>query len=307
MKTPTTTRVLRAGTRGSRLARMQTALIGNILRATLGVHSTEIICATGGDQDQHTPLPSLGGRGVFTDSLERALLAEEIDYAVHSLKDVPVDLTPGLVLAAIGFREDPRDLLLSASRWTIETLPPAARVGTCSVRRSAQILAHRPDLTILPLRGNVDGRLDKLAAGAYDAIVLAAAGVNRLGLAGGRAVPLPLDAVTPAPGQGALAVQCRADDRQTLELLSRLDDPAIRAATDAERGFLEGLGGGCLAPIAAIAEVRGDALSLSGTVLTADGRRRVDVRTQGDVASGRACGLRLAEDAVRLGALELLA
>ena len=176
--------------------------------------------------------------------MERELFAGTIDYAVHSLKDVPVDPTPGLVLAAIGFREDPRDLLISPARWTLDSLPRGARVGTCSVRRSAQLLSHRPDLNILPLRGNVDTRVARVVGGEYDAIVLAAAGVSRLGLAAEISMPLPLDQVLPAPGQGALAVQCREDDMDVRERLSLLDDAALRRATDGERGFLEGLGGG---------------------------------------------------------------
>lgn len=297
----------RVGTRSSRLARVQSALIALALERASGTGSVEVLFSTGGDLDTVTPLPSLGGRGVFTDVLERELLAGTIDYAVHSLKDVPVDPTPGLVLAAVGFREDPRDVLVSGPRWTLATLPAGARVGTCSVRRSAQLLAARPDLRILPLRGNVDTRLGKLAGADYDAIVLAAAGIARLGLLDDRATPLAPAVVLPAPGQGTLAVQCREDDLGMRGCLAPLDDPTVRATTAAERAFLEGLGGGCLAPIAALGAVKDGRLSLCGTVLTPDGRERIDVTAEGDLSQGRETGLRLAEAAITRGALRLLA
>jgi hydroxymethylbilane synthase len=301
-------RELVVGTRSSTLARLQTHVISTALRRATGIPAPrEVLLSTGGDRDQRTPLPALGGRGVFTDALERELLAGTIDCAVHSLKDLPVDPTPGLVLAAIGFREDARDVLVSANGRTLDTLPPGARVGTCSVRRSAQLLALRPDLDLQPLRGNVDTRVQKALAGAYDAIVLAAAGLRRLGLASTIAEALPLDRFLPAPGQGALAVQCRANDGATRVHLSALDDPAVRAATDAERAFLEGLGGGCLAPIAAHGIVAGDSLALDGLVASRDGRQVVRVSRRGPVEQARALGLQLADDALAHGARELLA
>lgn len=301
-------RDLVVGTRASRLARLQTHLVSTALIRATGIGAPrEVLLSTEGDRDQRTPLPALGGRGVFTDALERELLAGTIDFAVHSLKDVPVETTPGLVLAAVGFREDPRDVLVSASRWTLGTLPPRARVGTCSVRRNAQLLAIRPDLELLPLRGNVDTRVQQALGGACDAIILAAAGLHRLGLGSTIAEVLPLDRFLPAPGQGALAVQCRAEDGTMRAHLSALDDPAVRAATDAERAFLEGLGGGCLAPIAAHGVVVGDTLALDGLVASEDGRRIVRVTRRGSVEQARTLGLQLADDALAQGARELLA
>ncbi len=267
----------------------------------------EVIITSDGDRDTTTPLPALGGHGVFTDALERELLTGAIDFAVHSLKDLPVRMTPGLTIAAIGFRQDARDVLVSAAGWHLATLPIGARVGTCSVRRTAQLLALRLDLTILPLRGNLDRRLARAEAGEYDAIVLAAAGLVRLGLAHNISEWLPLDRFLPAPGQGALAVQCRTDDSPTLELLATLDIPATRAATDAERSFLEGLGGGCLAPIAAHASVSHQTITLAGLVAASDGSRVVRVNASGDVRDGRGVGFRLADEARRRGVLELLA
>lgn len=303
----TATRRLVVGSRTSALARLQTYLVSTALRRTTGLPAPrEVLLTTRGDHDTTTPLPALGGQGVFTEALERELLAGTIDFAVHSLKDVPVAPAPGLVLAAIGFREDARDVLVSAERWTLGTLPAGARVGTCSIRRSAQLLALRHDLRLAPLRGNVDTRVRKALAGDWDAIVLAAAGVRRLGLAATIAEALPLELFLPAPGQGALAVQCRADDDATRAWLATLDDPDVRAATDAERAFLEGLGGGCLAPIAAYGAVEGEVLTLDGAVVSEDGRQAVRVTRCGTPADARDLGFRLAEDALAHGARELL-
>ena len=300
--------VLRAGTRSSDLARVQTRYVGTELARLTGIRLPhEILIDTAGDRDSTTPLPELGGRGVFTDALERALLAGEIDYAVHSLKDVPVDPTPGLVLAAIAFREDARDVFISRAGAVLDALPQGSRVGTCSVRRSVQLLRHRPDLQILPLRGNVDTRVRKVRSGEYDGIILAAAGLARLGLGGGGVHPLPFEIMLPAPGQGALAVQCRADDSGTIALLARLDDTVVREATSAERAFLEGLGGGCLAPIAAHAWIDNGTVTLDGLVAAPDGSAVIRLRHSGPGTSGRETGLRMAEVAVSRGALELLA
>lgn len=299
---------LRAGTRSSRLARSQSARVGRELARLAGVSlPDEVVITTHGDRDQGTPLPEFDGRGVFTEALEARLLAGDIDFAVHSLKDVPVDLTPGLVLGAICFREDPRDMLvLARDVGGLDDLPSGARVGTCSVRRSAQLLNRRPDLAMQPLRGNVDTRLAKIANGEHDAIVLAAAGLHRLDLVPERAVPLPLELMLPAPGQGALAVQCRADDTNTRRLLSVIDDAAVREATNAERCFLEGLGGGCLAPIAAHAMVDHGVLKCTGLVASVDGAVILRVSETGPIRQGRELGLRLAEQAVGRGALDLL-
>lgn len=303
-----TTRALRVGTRASRLARWQTQHVSEMLIAMADLSSpVEVIIASDGDRDTTTPLPALGGQGVFTDALERELLSGAIDFAVHSLKDLPVSTTPGLTVAAVGFRQDARDVLVSAAGWHLATLPIGARVGTCSVRRAAQLLALRSDLTVVPLRGNVDRRLARAAGGEFDAIVLAAAGLVRLGVTGVIREWLPFDRFLPAPGQGALAVQCRTDDGPTLELLATLDTPTTRAATDAERSFLEGLGGGCLAPIAAYASVSDQTITLAGLVAANDGSRVVRVYGSGDVRDGRGVGLRLADEACRRGALELLA
>lgn len=299
--------ILRVGSRGSVLARTQTELIIRLLERRHGIPKPEIVAMdSAGDRDRDTPLPVLGGRGIFTDELERELLARRIDFAVHSLKDVPVEPTPGLVLAAVCCRVDPRDVLVGAGPVALATLPTGARVGTCSTRRTAQLLANRPDLDIVPLRGNIDTRVAQVASGRFDAIILAAAGLIRLRRAALVGEWLSPDLMLPAPAQGALAVQCREDDHRTRAMLAVLDDPVVRAATAAERAFLEGLGGGCLAPIAALASVRNDRLLLRGRVLDPTGTRDVQVVIRGTPAAGRDLGLALAAQARRRGATELL-
>ncbi|HEU4799177.1 MAG TPA: hydroxymethylbilane synthase [Gemmatimonadales bacterium] len=295
--------VLRIGTRGSMLALTQARLIGARLAAQRRAVPEEVIIASDGDRDTDTPLQALANPGVFTSALERGLLDGTIDVAVHSLKDLPVEPTPGLALAAVGFREDPRDALLSESRHSIASLPPGARVGSCSVRRTAQLLALRPDLRMLPLRGNIDTRIGQLLAGRFDAIVLAMAGLARLGLGAGLVHPLPLAQLLPAPGQGALAIQCRLDDSATRAAVEPLDNCECRAATIAERAFLEGLGGGCLAPVAASATVTGGELMLLGAVFSTDGQQAVRVRELGSVRQARDIGLHAAHGALARGAV----
>lgn len=298
---------LRIGTRGSMLALKQTRLICARLAAQRRAVPEEVIITSDGDRDTDTPLQALANPGVFTSALERALLDGTIDVAVHSLKDLPVEPTPGLTLAAVGFREDPRDALLSASRHSIASLPPGAWIGSCSVRRTAQLLALRPDLQILPLRGNIDSRIGQLLAGRFDAIVLAMAGLARLGHDAGLVHPLSLDQILPAPGQGALAIQCRLDDTATRAALEVLDNVGCRAATIAERAFLEGLGGGCLAAIAASATVTGGELTLLGAVFSTDGQQAVRVKESGGIGQPRDIGLRAAHGALLKGAVGVLA
>ncbi|HSB54191.1 MAG TPA: hydroxymethylbilane synthase [Gemmatimonadales bacterium] len=303
----TATGVIRLGTRASRLARFQTDLVRQRLAALHpAIDFRTAVITTHGDRDVRTPLPAIGGKGVFTEELETALREGAIDLAVHSLKDVPVEPAAGLTLIVLGPREDPRDVLISREGWTLERLPPRAAVGTCSTRRSAQLLAVRPDLRLLPLRGNVDTRVRDALAGDFDAIVIAAAGVHRLGLGGAVTQYLPLEVMLPAPGQGALAVQCRSDDAVLLRQLGGLGNDAVQAATDAERGFLEGLGGGCAAPIAALGEVSGDRLELEGLVASLDGRERIYCSAEGPMTQGRALGLALAARARTRGAEALL-
>jgi hydroxymethylbilane synthase len=298
-------RLVRIGTRGSALARWQ----ADWIRSRLAVSNPGLRCAivafsTAGDRILDRPLPEIGGKGLFTEELERALLEGSIDLAVHSLKDLPVDSPPGLTLGAIAEREDPRDALVSAKYRTLGDLPEGARVGTSSLRRSAQLLAVRPDIGLLPLRGNVDTRVKKALDGEYDAIVLAAAGLTRLGRGAAIASYLAVEDMLPAPGQGALAVQCRKDDEATLSLLAGLEHPATRSEVGAERAFLKALGGGCSAPIAALGLARGGIIRLEGLVASRDGSALVRVRATG--GDPEELGRGLADEALARGAGELL-
>ena len=292
---------LTIGTRGSTLARWQTDWIQTQLQAAWPeLHCELRLFQTSGDKILDKPLPEIGGKGLFTEELENALRFGEIDIAVHSLKDLPIDNAPGLTIGAIGQREDPRDVLISRQYHTLKHLPHGARVGTSSLRRSAQLLAVRSDLKILSLRGNVDTRIRKAMQGEYDAIVLAAAGVLRLGFASHIAEYLPFDVMLPAPGQGAIAVQCRADDQSTIDLLHPIDHLPTRSAVTAERAFLQGLGGGCSAPVAAHAGEN----HLAGLVASKDGK--CVIRVSGDDVDPIALGFALARQALAQGAQELL-
>jgi hydroxymethylbilane synthase len=292
-------------TRPSVLARWQTARVIQLLQAAHpGLECTEQVITTTGDRVLDQPLPEIGGKGLFTGELEEALLSGKIHAAVHSLKDLPVQDTPGLVIAAIPHRESAHDALVSAESWTLSSLPDGASVGTCSLRRTAQLLVRRPDLNILPLRGNVDTRVRKALNGQYDAIVLAQAGLTRLGLQSHISEVFPLEVMLPAPGQGALAVQCRTDDHETLELLSAIHDPLTAAAVNAERTFLSGLGGGCSLPVAAFAEKNDGTIILTGAVISTDGKQAI--RLSAVDHEPHRLGERLANLVLERGAGELL-
>jgi hydroxymethylbilane synthase len=261
---------LRIGSRGSQLALWQANHIAALLR-TRG-HEVEIeIIKTTGDKITDVPLAKVGTKGMFTKEIEEALAAGRVDLAVHSLKDLPTEISLGFEIAAVTPRDDPRDVFCSRKCASIEVLPKSARVGTSSLRRQAQLKALRPDLDVHPLRGNVDTRLAKLEAGEYDAVILAAAGLNRLGKTELIKQFISADVMCPAAGQGALAVEVRAGDVDTLERLRFLDDPDARATTICERALLGRLGGGCQVPIGALAEARGGRLHLQAVVASPDG------------------------------------
>lgn len=302
---------LRIGARGSNLSMIQARAVQEALTAALPGIAVEIVAiTTTGDRLLDTPLPLLGGKGVFTEEIEAALLAGEIDYAVHSLKDLPVDGRPDLVVGALLPRADVADALISRHGKPLATLQPGSTVGTSSPRRAAQLLAARPDLRCAPIRGNVDTRLRKVLDpdGAYDAIVLARAGLDRLGLADRITEILPLDVMLPAPGQGAIAVQARPVGRP-LELLAAIDHRPTRLATTAERAFLRALGGGCSAPVAAHGTSGGREIELRGRVLALDGARLINVEHVAAceiAADADAAGEHLAEVARMRGAADLL-
>ncbi len=293
------------GSRPSKLARWQTEHILDILKSAWPDLSYRVITlVTEGDKTLDRPLPEIGGKGVFTQVLEAALLSGEIDLAVHSLKDLPVDNAPGLDVGAISQRANAQDVLISAKQQKLSDLPLNARVGTSSLRRAAQIRAVRPDLTILPLRGNIDTRLRKVLQGEYDAILLAAAGVERLDLGEFISEYLPFEVMLPAPGQGALAVQCRADDTRLQTLIQPIHDAATAGAVAAERAYLAALGGGCSAPVAAFAEEKNGILQLTGLVASVDGQRIIRGAAAG--IDPNALGEMLAKQALAQGAGALL-
>ena len=294
-------------TRPSALARWQTQwVIGALQNAHPDLICEEKVITTQGDKVLDKPLPEIGGKGLFTQELESELLSGAVHCAVHSLKDLPVENPEGLIVGCIPSRAEVRDALISAKGYTLGTLPAGAVVGTSSLRRAAQILAARPDVTTASLRGNVDTRLRKALEGQYDAIILAGAGLTRLGLDSHVTQWLPLDVMLPAPGQGALAVQCRAHDFETLSILSALEHTPTRAAVTAERQFLLGLGGGCAVPVAAYADVRPDTLDISliGQVATLDGKQLIKVNGSG--ADPVELGKQLAQEALNRGAADIL-
>ena len=295
---------LRFGTRGSQLARRQTQIVADLLQqAHPGLRIEVEVITTYGDQKLDTPLPLIGGKGVFTIELEQALRDGAIDLAVHSLKDLPTAEVEGIMIGAIPERASPLDVLISRSGLRLDELPERAVIGTSSLRRSAQLLARRPDLHLINIRGNVDTRLRKLRdpEGPYDAIVLAKAGLDRLDLEETATEVLPPEVMLPAPGQGAIAVQCRAGD-DALELLTVIQHPATVAEVTAERSFLAALGGGCSAPVAALGEVDGNALTLRGRVGATDGSRQIDMTARGPMSEALALGASLAQEALARGA-----
>ena len=309
--------LLRLGTRGSKLALRQAELVRHSLvhwhpiRADIEVEL--VVITTHGDRAADVPLHKLSGQGVFARAIEEALLAGEIDLAVHSLKDLPSVERPGLELVAFPAREDPRDVLVSR-RYKAGThqglsfaeLPAGARVATGSPRRAAQLLHARPDLNIVDIRGNLDTRLRKLESEELDALVLAAAGLLRLGLVEEITEYLAPSVCLPAVGQGALAVQCREDDAETRSVLQWLDDHHTRVAVEAERALLAALGGGCKVPIAAHGEVRGEELHMDGLVALPDGSRVIRDALSAPLSASRVLGVGLAARLMAAGAGELL-
>lgn len=288
------------GSRASRLARIQARWVGDRLCALCPELRVEYrTLSTAGDRDAGRPLPEIGGKGVFTAELDGALADGSIDLAVHSLKDLPVEEEGGTVIAAIPVREDPRDVLVTRPGLRVEPpfsgLPRGASVGTSSLRRAALVRARFPDADVRPLRGNVETRLGRLSAGGLDAVVLAAAGLRRLGLWPDGTTALPPAEWLPAPGQGALAVQARGRDTRAVELAGRLDDAAVRAAVTAERSLLAALGAGCHAPVGALAEIVSGRLGLRGAVYDPEGTEAPrEGREEGSPEDARALGERLA-------------
>jgi hydroxymethylbilane synthase len=300
-------RKLVIGSRGSKLAVWQANHIAGAISSRYpNIEVGVVTIVTTGDRILDVPLAKIGGKGLFTKELETAMLAGEIDLAVHSLKDMPTELSAGLTLAAITRRTDPGDALISLRYETIDDLPHGARVGTSSLRRRAQLLQYRSDLQISDLRGNLDTRLNKLKSQDLDAIVLAVAGLKRLGWEGKISQILPFSICLPAVGQGALAIEARRDDAATLGLLSFLDDEMTHVAAVAERSFLRTVQGGCQVPVAVYGQVVGAELILQALIASVDGQMVIRDAFRGCVADAESLGKELAQRMLAAGGRELL-
>lgn len=301
-------RPLRIGTRGSALALWQANFIkGLLLEKNPGLTSEIKVIKTEGDRNMGAPLSEIGGKGVFVKEIEEALISGEIDAAVHSMKDMPAVLPAGLVIGAVPRRHDPRDALLSKEGLTLAGLPEGARVGTGSLRRGAQIRGWRPGLVIVPIRGNVDTRIRRLREGnEYDAAVLAAAGLERMGLLGEASEIIPADVMVPAPGQGIIAVEIRDNDRGTREIVSVINHTETFTAGTAERAFLRGLGGDCNVPAGCYAEISGGMIKMTGIIASPDGGEMIRESLAGPEGDPDGLGRELAALLLRSGGKEIL-
>jgi hydroxymethylbilane synthase len=299
-------RPLRIGTRGSLLAKWQAEYVLKQIFQATGVEGEIIIIKTSGDKLQQSPLTHIGGKGIFIKELEDALLEESIDIAVHSVKDIPTDTPSELSFPAVCRREDVRDCLVSGNGATLANLRRGARVGTGSLRRQAQLRHIRPDLDVRDLRGNVDTRLRKVESGEYDAVMLAKAGLDRLGCSHRISETLSPDVCMPAVGQGAIAVECRGKDTQTADALEKLDDAETRTAIMAERALLSALHGGCQVPLGAWARIERGELVLEACVCSIDGVHYVKQRAAAPPDQARALGERMAHLLIAAGAQSIL-
>ncbi len=297
---------LRIGTRGSLLAKWQAEFVRKQIFQTSGIEGEIVIIKTTGDKMQQSALSQIGGKGIFIKELEDALLDESIDIAVHSVKDIPTEVPPGMSFPAICRREDVRDCLVSGNGATLASLRQGARVGTGSLRRQAQLRHARPDLDVRDLRGNVDTRLRKVESGEYDAVMLAKAGLDRLGWTHRISETLSPDVCMPAVGQGALGIECRASDAETSAALDKLNDAETRSAIVAERSLLSVLQGGCQVPLGAWARIEGNELVLDACVCSIDGLQYVKQRATAPPEQARALGERMAHLLIEAGAQNIL-
>lgn len=306
--------ILKLGTRGSQLALFQANTTAALLKRHAGIDCEIVVIRTSGDRLAEAPLSEIGGKRLFVKEIEDSLLAGEIDFAVHSSKDLPAILPPGLTLGAVLPREDPRDAVVlpggreaSGVDSVRAILGSAPKIGTSSVRRIAQLTPLFPGARFEPIRGNLDTRLRKLDSGDYDALVLAAAGLRRLQHAHRISTALPADVCVPAPGQGIIAIEVREDDHRTRELVTGIRDETTRVALDAERAVVTRLGGGCQMPIGAYATVEHDTMTLAAIVIALDGSREVRASGSGPVGEAEAVGSRVADSLLARGADTILA
>ncbi|MBO8128712.1 MAG: hydroxymethylbilane synthase [Peptococcaceae bacterium] len=301
-------RLVRVGTRGSALALKQTEWVIRSLREVHPEVNFEIKkIKTLGDSILDVALAKIGDKGIFTKEIEKALLGEEIDLAVHSMKDLPTILPPGLVIGAVTVRHFPGDVLISADGSRLDELPRGARIGSSSLRRRAQLLAYRPDLQMTTVRGNLQTRLKKLEEGQFDATILAWVGLHRLGMTDVIAQRIPFTVCLPAVGQGALAVEIRSDDTEMADLVRKIDHRESRSAVTAERTLMHCLEGGCQVPIGAVARLWGGTLILEAMVGTLDGRRLVRTMDSSPIDQPEQLGIRVADKLLKLGAADILA
>ncbi len=299
--------VLKIGTRQSKLALWQSLHVADRLKKSHPELEIELVkIVTKGDKVLDAPLAKIGGKGLFTKELERALLDGSIDIAVHSLKDLPTVLPAGLIIGAVTQRAETKDALVSEKYASLKALPFGAKVGTSSLRRRAQLLALRPDLNVVDVRGNVDTRLQKVSDGHLDALILAAAGLQRLGYEKKIKEILPYDLMLPAVGQGALAAECRAADEETLELLAALHDEKTALATAAERAFLALIGGGCQVPVGVHASLIGEKIILTALIASLDGKKAIKRKTEGAALCGKELAEKLAEEMLSAGGRDIL-
>ena len=306
---------LKLGTRGSPLALFQAHEVAGLLQSRAGVACDIVVIKTSGDRLAEAPLAQIGGKRLFVKEIEDALIGGAIDLAVHSSKDMPASLPPDLALGAVLPREDARDAVVIPGgdnlsltlEDVVRRLGRAPRIGTSSVRRSAQLIRLFPEAQFAPVRGNLDTRLRKLDAGEFDALVLAAAGLIRLGHERRISAALPPETCVPAPGQGIIAVEIRGDAKTTRDIVKTIDDPVAAAALTAERAVVTRLGGGCQLPIGAYAIASGDGLALTAIVVSVDGARRAHTETRGPITNAEGVGAEAAEQLLACGAADILA
>jgi hydroxymethylbilane synthase len=298
---------IKIGTRGSKLALTQAEWVKDrLIQKNPYLNVSLIKIKTTGDKIQDAPLAKIGGKGLFVKEIEEALLDRKIDIAVHSVKDVPTELPNGLQLSVITKREDPRDVLISRNGLTLEDLPPGSTIGTSSLRRQVQLINLRKDFNVVPLRGNLDTRLKKLVSGDLNAIIVALAGVKRLGLENMITEIIPIELIIPAIGQGALGIEIRIGDEEIEKEIQFLNDEESFISISAERAFLKRLGGGCQVPIAAFGRIEGDSLRLDAMIGSTDGRIILKKHLKGNPKRAESLGIELAERFLEEGAKEIL-
>lgn len=297
-------KTIRVGTRGSRLAVAQTELaLAALRKARPGIKFEVITISTKGDVDKR-PLFTMDEKGIFEKEVNEAVKAGQVDFAVHSLKDIPSDLSEELVVACIPKRASPNDVLVNDKGQKLKELAAGSVVGTSSLRRAIQLMKERPDLTVKPIRGNVETRVKKVIAGEFDAVVLAEAGLTRIGMKDVIVERFGVRDFVPAPGQGAIAIVCRKDDKKMIEMLRSIEDPRSRAEVTAERALIEKVEGGCRFPLGAVAVTKDGKLTLYASVFSADGSRNIKVKKVGNASDAQKLGTRVADLLIKQGAQE---